>query len=179
MISFVLEKRKNTQRSEKCPLFTPLCVSKRDASIPNGKRYTLLCYGCDYHNVSFHILHVLSYRSSTLLSCISASVHRCYNAQNKRLLICLNLLYLHKTHAKIPSVASGLTDTACPLRAKLEKNKSTKTEREEIYEYFNQPRDHIGHRAVRTQPSEAERPARHAGRLYRRRSCRWYPHLRR
>lgn len=47
-------------------------------------------------------------------------------------------------------MASGLTDTACLLHAKLEKNKSTKTEREEIYEYFNQPRDRIGHRAVRT-----------------------------
>lgn len=178
MISFVVEKRKNTQMSEKCPLFTHLCAFKRDASIPNGKRYTLLCYGCDYHNVLFRILHVLSYRGSTLLSCISASVHRCYNVQNKRLLICSNLLYLHKTHTKIPSVASGLTDTACLLHAKLEKNKSTKTEREEIYEYFNQPRDRIGHRAVRTQPSEAERSARHAGRLYCRRSCRWYPHLR-
>ena len=116
--------------SEKCPLFTHLCAFKRDASIPNGKIYTLLCYGCDYHNVLFRILHVLSYRGSTLLSCISASVHRCYNAQNKKLLICSNLLYLHKTHTKIPSVASGLTDTACLLHAKLEKNKSTKTERE-------------------------------------------------
>ena len=80
MLSFVLEKRKNTQMSEKCPLFTHLCAFKRDASIPNGKRYTFLCYGCDYHNVLFRILHVLSYRGSTLLSCISALVHRCIGA---------------------------------------------------------------------------------------------------
>ena len=90
----------------------PVCLLERCMHIKWQRRYTMRAVVELYPTIPPRILHALSRKYGGALSCISASVHRCHDAQNKRANSCFVLLRLHKSHGKIRIMRQ--LDRHCP-----------------------------------------------------------------